>query len=243
MDQKQTQFNRSTALEEIAEHVDGQLQRFTKDLHNGFQKMSQYHNTVTVFGSARFGEDHPEYQKARELGGLLAKSGHTVITGGSAGIMEAANRGAFENGGTSVGLNIQLPNEQQPNPYTTDELTFKYFAPRKIMLAYSSNVFVVFPGGFGTLDEFFEILTLVQTGKMPPASIVLVGSEFWKPLDSYISYYFEKELKTISPGDTNLYYITDDLTEIVTIADQARQRAITETFTTAHDQLGPEHQD
>ena len=245
---EQTKTNNSTpatnsrmaAQEEIAEVIDGQLQRFTKDLHQGFQKISQYSNTVIVFGSARFGEDHPEYIKARELGGLLAKSGHTVVTGGSAGIMEAANRGAYENGGTSVGLNIQLPHEQTTNPYTTDALSFRYFAPRKIMLSYSSNVFVVFPGGFGTLDELFEIITLVQTGKMPPVSVVLVGSEFWKPLDSYINYYFKYEMKTISPEDTDLYYITDDLTEVVTIADQARQRAITEVFETAKDQLGPD---
>ena len=234
-----TNTSRMAAMEEIAEVIDGQLQRFTKDLHQGLQKISQYSNTVTVFGSARFGEDHPDYIRARELGGLLAKSGHTVVTGGSAGIMEAANRGAFENGGNSVGLNIQLPKEQNANPYTTDSLSFRYLAPRKIMLSYSSNVFVVFPGGFGTLDELFEIITLVQTGKMPPVSIVLVGSEFWKPLDSYIRYYFEGKMKTISPGDTGLYYITDDLTEIVTIADQARQRAITEVFETAEDQLGP----
>ena len=247
---EQTQTNRASqdarhgarkeVFEDIAEIVDGQLQRFTKDLHLGFRKISQYSNTVTVFGSARFKENHPYYIKARELGGLLAQSGHTVVTGGSAGIMEAANRGAFENGGESVGLNIQLPNEQSANPYTTDELSFRYFAPRKIMLSYSSNLFVVFPGGFGTLDEFFEIITLVQTGKMPPVSIVLVGSEFWKPLDSYIRYYFEREMETIDPGDTDLYYITDDLTEVVTIADQARQRAITEVFETSEDQLGPD---
>jgi uncharacterized protein (TIGR00730 family) len=243
---KQTQTNntptnaRMTAINDLTEVIDGQLERFTKDLDQGFKKISKYSNTVTVFGSARFKEDHPEYIKARELGGMLAKSGHTVVTGGSAGIMEAANRGSFENGGQSIGFNIELPNEQSANPYTTDSLSFRYFAPRKIMLSYSSNVFVVFPGGFGTLDELFEIATLVQTGKMPPVSIVLVGSEFWKPLDSYIRYYFEDEYETISPGDTNLYYITDNLEEVVTIADQARERAITEVFQTAEDQLGPE---
>lgn len=144
--------SRATALEDIAIETDERLQKFTKDLHQGLQKISQYSDTVTVFGSARFDENHPEYKKARELGGLLAKSGHTVVTGGSHGIMEAANRGAFENGGQSIGFNIELPNEQSANPYTTDSLSFHYFAPRKIMLSYSSNVFVVFPGGFATLD-------------------------------------------------------------------------------------------
>ena len=222
--------SRDHLLEDIATKIDGQLHNFTHDFQEGLKLISKYNNSVTVFGSARFGENHPEYIKARELGGLLAKFGHPVITGGSRGIMEAANRGAYENGGESIGLNIQLPHEQSENGYTTDSMGFKYFAPRKVMLAYSSGVFVVFPGGFGTLDELFEIVTLVQTGKMPPVSIVLVGSEFWKPLDSYIRYYFEKEMKTISPGDTDLYYITDDLEEVVTIANQARERSITEVF-------------
>ncbi len=231
--------SREHLLEDIAVEVDGKLQNFAKDFHLGMQLISKYSNSVTVFGSARFGEDHPEYIKARELGGLLAKFGHPVITGGSRGIMEAANRGAFENGGESIGLNIMLPHEQSENGYTTDSMSFKYFAPRKVMLSYSSGVFVVFPGGFGTLDELFEIVTLVQTSKMPPVSIVLVGSDFWKPLDSYIRYYFEKEMKTISPGDTELYYITDDLEEVLTIANQARERSITEVFELGQDHVGP----
>lgn len=243
MDEQNKQDNtqisrRETILEEIAVKVDEQLQGFTRDFHQGLSLISKYSNSVTVFGSARFGEQHPEYIRARELGGLLAKLGHPVITGGSRGIMEAANRGAYENGGESVGLNIILPHEQSENNYTTDAMTFRYFAPRKVMLAYSSSVFVVFPGGFGTLDELFEIMTLVQTGKMPPVSIVLVGSEFWKPLDSYIRYYLEKEAKTISPGDAELYYITDDLEEVVTIANQARERSITEVFRSVEGQIG-----
>lgn len=232
--------NRDNVLDDVASRIDGQLQRFTQDFHNGLKKVSAYSNAVTVFGSARFGESHPDYIKARELGGLLAKSGHPVITGGSRGIMEAANRGAYENGGQSIGLNIQLPHEQNENGYTTDSMTFKYFAPRKVMLSYSSSVFAVFPGGFGTLDELFEIMTLVQTGKMPPVAIVLVGSDFWKPLDSFIRYYLEREAKTISPGDTDLYYITDDISEIVTIADQARERSITEVFESTEEVIGAE---
>ena len=230
--------SRDTLLEDIAVKTDGQLQDFTKDFRRGLHLISKYSNSVTVFGSARFNEGHPEYIKARELGGLLAKFGHPVITGGSKGIMEAANRGAFENGGESVGLNIELPHEQSENGYTTDSMGFRYFAPRKVMLAYSSGVFVVFPGGFGTLDELFEIITLVQTSKMPPVSIVLVGTEFWKPLDSYIRYYLEQEMKTISPGDTELYYITDDLEEVLVIANQARERSITEVFEAARDHIG-----
>lgn len=230
--------SRDSAIADIAAKVDTQLKDFAKDFHDGLALISKYSNAVTVFGSARFTEDHPDYIKARELGGLLAKMGHPVITGGSKGIMEAANRGAYENGGESVGLNIMLPMEQSTNEYTTDEMTFRYFAPRKVMLSYSSGVFVVFPGGFGTLDELFEIITLVQTHKMPPVSVVLVGSEFWKPLDAYIRQYLEHEAQTISPGDTSLYYITDDLQEVVNIANQARERSITEVFQSASSLIG-----
>ena len=233
--------SRDKILEDIAVKVDAQLQNFTKDFHLGLQLISKYSNSVTVFGSARFGEEHPEYIKARELGGLLAKFGHPVITGGSRGIMEAANRGASDAGAESVGLNIVLPHEQAPNLYVTPELSFNfhYFATRKIHFLTRAKAVAVFPGGFGTLDELFEIVTLVQTGKMPPVSIVLVGSEFWKPLDSYIRYYFEGEMKTISHGDAELYYITDDLEEVVTIANQARERSITEVFAaTGQEQIG-----
>lgn len=205
-----------------------QLARFSKDLEYGLETISRYENAVTVFGSARFKEDHPDYIKARELGGLLAQNGHTVITGGSRGIMEAANRGAFENGGQSVGLNIELPHEQAENPYTTDSRSFRYFFPRKVMLAYSSRVFAVFPGGFGTLDELFEVLTLIQTGKMPAAPVVLIGTEFWKPLDDYIKAAFRDSKQTIDADDTDLYVITDDLGEVVNIANQARSRSVEE---------------
>jgi uncharacterized protein (TIGR00730 family) len=222
--------HRQDVVEELQEEMNQRLLRFNKDFMEGFTKIANYSNTVTVFGSARFKEDNYYYQKARELGGLLASSGHPVITGGSHGIMEAANRGAFENGGQSIGFNIELPFEQTGNPYTTDSMTFKYFFARKVMLAYSSELFVVFPGGFGTLDELFEIITLIQTKKVAQIPVVLFGKDFWQPLDSYFQYYFEQEEATISPGDRDLYYITDDLSEIVTIADQMRERSAADIF-------------
>lgn len=235
--------NNTTTREEavlaLQEDLNQRLLRFNEDLMQGLNKISHYSAAVTVFGSARFTEEHPEYQKARELGGLLAKNGHVVITGGSHGIMEAANRGAFENGGQSIGLNIVLPHEQSSNPYTTDSMSFQYFFSRKVMLAYSSKLFVVFPGGFGTLDELFEILTLVQTKMIPSVPVVLVGREFWKPLDSYIDYFFENEMRTTSPGDRDLYYITDDITEVITIADQARERSVAEVFLTPDQPIEP----
>jgi uncharacterized protein (TIGR00730 family) len=241
-DDTNTQINttsREEAVFALKEELNQRLLRFNEDLMQGLDKISNYSAAVTVFGSARFTEEHPEYQKARELGGLLAKNGHTVITGGSHGIMEAANRGAFENGGQSIGLNIALPHEQTINPYTTDSMTFRYFFSRKVMLAYSSKLFVVFPGGFGTLDELFEVLTLVQTKKIPQVPIVLIGREFWKPLDSYIDYFFENEMRTTSPGDRDLYYITDDITEVITIADQTKERSITDVFLAPEQPIEP----
>ena len=208
--------NKELTLDDIERSV-----RYAKDLTQGLTKIKTYPLGVTVFGSARLKEDSPYYIKARELGQKLAKAGHTVITGGGNGIMEAANRGAFESGGRSIGLNIQLPKEQTLNQYTTDNLEFHYFFARKVMLTFSSKVYVYFPGGFGTIDEFSEILTLIQTKKIPPAPMILFGSDFWKPLDAFFYWKMEKETATIGTGDRGLYTITDDVDQIVQIADQA----------------------
>jgi uncharacterized protein (TIGR00730 family) len=148
----------------------------------GCRSLFDLGRSITIFGSARFAEDHPWYQLAREIGGLLARSGCTVITGGGPGIMEAANRGAREHGGLSIGCNIRLPKEQQPNPYLDRVLTFDYFFVRKVMLLKYSSGFLFLPGGFGTLDELFETLTLIQTKKLSAFPCVAVGSAFWRPL-------------------------------------------------------------
>lgn len=189
--------------------------RYSRDLVNGLTKIKTYPQGVTIFGSARLPETNKYYIKARELGQKLAQAGHPVISGGGKGIMEAANRGAFEVGGRSIGLNIELPREQSLNGYTTDSLEFHYFFARKVMLTFSSKVYVYFPGGFGTVDELSEILTLMETGKVTAAPIFLFGSEFWKPLDKFFAEQMETIEKTISPGDRNLYKITDDIDEIV----------------------------
>jgi len=141
---------------------------------------------VTVFGSARFGEDHPYYGLAREIGAGLAREGFTVMTGGGPGIMEAANRGAKEAGGHSVGCNIQLPAEQKPNPYLDSFTTFRHFFIRKVMLVKYSYAFIAMPGGFGTLDEVFETATLIQTGKIEEFPLVLIGREYWGPLVEFM---------------------------------------------------------
>jgi len=141
---------------------------------------------VTIFGSARLGEAHPYYKLARDMGRALAQAGYAVLTGGGLGIMEAANRGAQEEGGLSIGCNIRLPQEQQPNPYLDRTLNFDYFFVRKIMLRKYSCAFVLMPGGIGTLDEIFETATLIQTGKLPPFPIILMGKEYWHPVQAAI---------------------------------------------------------
>lgn len=202
------------AIVELVDHeTEARVDRIEKEFTDGFKLINQYHYTVTIFGSARSTESDATYQQARELSGMLAKEGFTVVTGGGGGIMEAANRGAYEAGGKSVGLNINLPHEQVLNDYTTESMAFRYFFARKVMLVYAASALIVFPGGFGTLDELFEAVTLVQTGKMPSLPIILVGSEFWQPLDKFFRTRLLEE-GLISPGDEALYHITDDLDEV-----------------------------
>lgn len=158
------------------------LFRILWEFVRGFRSLHFVGPCVTVFGSARFGEDHPYYGLAREMGRRLARFGFTVMTGGGPGIMEAANRGAKDVGGRSIGCNIILPQEQTPNPYLDSWTTYRYFFVRKVMLVKYSYAFVVFPGGFGTVDELFEALTLIQNGKVRDFPIVLIGREYWAPL-------------------------------------------------------------
>jgi len=156
--------------------------RFFLEFLRGFESFDFEGPCVTVFGSARFPQGHPHYELARELGGALAKAGYVVMTGGGPGLMEAANRGAREAGGLSLGCNIRLPREQEPNPYLDRFIQFEHFFVRKVMLVKYSSAFVVMPGGFGTLDEAFEVITLIQTGKLERFPIISMGGEFWAQL-------------------------------------------------------------
>jgi len=178
---------------------------------NGFRTLHFVGPCITVFGSARFKEDHLYYSAAREFGKHIAALGFTTMTGGGPGIMEAANRGAFEAGGTSVGCNIVLPHEQKENPYLTESVTFNHFFVRKVMLAKYSYAFIIMPGGFGTMDEFYEILTLIQTRTVTQFPIVVYGTEFYKNLISKIN--FMSEQGTISPDDLKLVLFTDNIEE------------------------------
>jgi uncharacterized protein (TIGR00730 family) len=185
--------------------------RVFKQFIRGFRKLHFMGPCITVFGSARFKEDHPYYIQAREFGKRIAALGMTTMTGGGPGIMEAANRGAFENGGQSVGCNIQLPFEQQENPYLHESVTFEHFFVRKVLLVKYSYAFIIMPGGFGTMDELFETLTLVQTKTINQFPIVLFGKEYFEPLMNTIREMEKAE--TISPGDMNLVLLTDSFDE------------------------------
>lgn len=205
----------------ILKETKDRLSRVDAELADGFGLINKHDKTVTVFGSARFKEGDKYYDIARQAGQMIAGAGYAVSTGGAGGIMEAGNRGAFEAGGDSLGFNIELPHEQVLNEYTTESLSFRYFFTRKVILAYGAKAYVFFPGGFGTMDEFFEVLTLIQTNKAPKVPLILVGSEFWTGLDDYIKKTMLTGDKTISDGDENLYTITDDLAEVVRLIDES----------------------
>lgn len=177
----------------------------------GFRALHFMGPCITVFGSARFKQDHPYYSVARHFGKRIAQLGFSTMTGGGPGIMEAANRGAFENNGTSIGCNIQLPFEQHPNPYVHRSITFEHFFVRKVLLVKYSYAFIIMPGGFGTMDEFFETLTLIQTKTITQFPVVLYGKEYYKDLWDYILYMKSKEM--ISEDDLNLVLLTDDVDE------------------------------
>ena len=181
------------------------------DFIKGYRILHFVGPCVTVFGSARFDEHHPSYKQARELGARIARLGFTVMTGGGPGIMEAANRGAKDVGGRSVGCNIELPFEQHANPYLDTWVTIKYFFVRKTLLIKYSYAFVVMPGGFGTLDELFEALTLIQTKKIQDFPIIIFDTAYHRDLLRYID--MMKEAKTISPEDLDLMLITDSIDE------------------------------
>ena len=190
--------------------------RIMGEFVEGFDDLATVTRGISIFGSARTLADDPQYAAARETAALLARAGFAVITGGGPGIMEAANRGAFEAGGLSIGCNIELPFEQGANPYQTRSLIFKYFFVRKTMFVKYSTAFIIFPGGFGTLDELFESLTLIQTRKIRNFPVVLFGSKFWGGLMGWIEEVMLTE-KKISDSDLQLVHVTDSPAEAVEI--------------------------
>ena len=193
------------------------------ELLHGFRSLHFVGPCVTVFGSARFGEEHPYYALGREIGARLAKAGFTVMTGGGPGIMEAANRGARESGGRSIGCNIELPQEQKPNRYLDRWITFRHFFVRKLMLVKYSYAFIALPGGFGTLDEIFETATLIQTHKIKDFPLVIVGKEYWRPLLDFLRGRLV-ESKTIDRIDAERILVTDSADEAVQLVHDAALR-------------------
>ena len=190
--------------------------RIMAEFVEGFDRLHKVDNAVTIFGSARLKPDHKMYQLAEKTAELLVKSGYSVITGGGPGIMEAGNRGAFMAKGESIGLNIELPFEQKPNPFIKTLINFHYFFCRKVMFVKYAKAVVVFPGGFGTMDELFESLTLVQTGRMPKVPVILVGSYFWKGMEEWMKKSILGE-KCIDANDLYLYNIVDDPDDVVKV--------------------------
>ncbi len=201
---------------------------YARDLGSGLQIVRSFPQGVTVFGSARLPQDDRHCKRAFRLGHLLAEHGHAVIAGGGPGIMEAANHGAYEIGGRSIGLNITLKHEQHPNPYLTDCITFEYFFARKVSLAMSAKVFAFFPGGFGTMDELSEILCLMQESKMPKMPVFLVGKDYWKGFDKIIGKMMLMRL--INVRDTQIFTITDKVEDIVKAADKIGHPKVSENF-------------
>ncbi len=200
------------------------LFRIMSEFVMGFDVLSQLRPAVTVFGSARSEEGSAEYELAREVSRQLGEAGFSIVTGGGLGIMEAANRGALEGGTRSAGLNIRLPEEQQPNQFTTFSLDFRYFFVRKVMLVKYATAFVLFPGGYGTMDEFFETITLIQTGKVRRFPLILVGSEYWGGLVDWIEGTLVRR-GFVSAVDTQLYRIVDEPEQVVAIVQEALREA------------------
>lgn len=205
--------------EEIHQAIKARVANIDREFTEAFEFIGDYGRSVTFFGSARMKENDLYYEKARTLAGRIVKElGYTILSGGGGGIMEASNRGAFEAGGESVGLNITLPKIQKQNSYLTHSMELSYFFVRKTALSFAAEAYIFFPGGFGTLDEFFEIITLIQTGKIPRVPVILVGCEYWEKLteDFIRKVIFEKN-KGIAKTDMDLYEIVDNDGKIIEI--------------------------
>jgi len=205
---------RQYLIDEITIKDSWRLFRILSELVEGFETLADVQPAVSIFGSTRVSTDNPLYTKAEQLARLLAENGFNVITGGGPGIMEAANKGALEGGRKSIGLNIDLPAEQSPNPYANIHLSFRYFFVRKVMFVKYAMAYIIFPGGFGTLDEFFEAITLIQTKKIKPFPVILVESAYWQGLVDWLKDSLLK-VKHISPQDLEIIQVIDEPSEII----------------------------
>jgi len=201
------------------------IMKIMGEFTQGFDFLKRFKKSVSIMGSARVGFDQQIYQEATDLSFKLAKAGFAVITGGGPGIMEAANKGAFEAGGRSAGLNIRLATEQRANKYVQESESFTFFFTRKVMLETGASLYVFFPGGFGTLDEFFEMITLIQTNKIRPVPVILVNREFWQPLLTWMENTMYEKNKAINKKDLDIYHLVDNAEEAYgIIKDLSKQK-------------------
>ncbi|MEK9165397.1 MAG: TIGR00730 family Rossman fold protein [Patescibacteria group bacterium] len=216
----------STAGFDFEEDPTWRIFRVMSEFVDGFQFLSEFKKEVTFFGSARFSSEHKYYKMSNELGRKLSKAGFTIITGGGPGIMEAGNKGATEGkNGESVGLNIQLPYEQRINKYVKKGIGFHYFFTRKVMLSASAQAYVFFPGGFGTLDELFEIITLIQTRKiMEKIPVILIDKEFWHPMLKWIKQTIYQKNQAINQKDLRIYTLVDSVKQAYDIIIKSKER-------------------
>lgn len=213
--------------ENFTDNINWRIFRIMAEFVEGFEFLSSLHREVTFFGSARALPDHPYYKFARDLGSRLAKEGFTIITGGGPGIMEAGNRGAFEAGGESVGLDIVLPMEQRRNQYVKKSKGFHYFFTRKVMLSASAQAYVFFPGGFGTLDELFEVVTLIQTGKMSDlVPVILVGKDYWTGMLEWIKKTMLEKNRFIEPFEMDIMHVVDTVDDAVKLISKTPERLL-----------------
>ncbi len=213
------------SIESLDAIVENQNKISNGEFKRGYDIIKKHPRSVSILGSAVLKPDDKNYQMAESLAGRIARElKYAVVTGGGPGIMEAANKGAFEAGGASIGFAIKLPNEQYKNKYLTDHVIFEYFFTRKTLLFCSAESYIYFPGGFGTLDELFEVLTLIKTDKIPRVPIILVGKEFWQPLLDYIKKELFEETKTISEEYLGIYKIVETEDEIINIIKNAPLR-------------------
>lgn len=218
------EHDHQTEKNRVVESLQASESQIIKELEEGIEAISHYPKSVTIFGSARLKPGSKYYELTRELAGEIARQGYAVLTGGGPGIMQAGNQGTKEAVGTGIGFNIELPFEQVINPYVTHGVNFHFFFTRKLCMNYSGEVYICMPGGFGTMDEFFQILTLIQTKKVQRVPIVLFGSEFWQPLVDYCRSTLLEEFGTVSAEDFDLFTVTDDQEEVLDIIKGSKPR-------------------
>ncbi|MBQ7696952.1 MAG: TIGR00730 family Rossman fold protein [Lentisphaeria bacterium] len=223
-------WNDSSMIPDFTQEEPWRIFRIMAEFVDSFETMANQGPLIPIFGSARITPDNPYYQSAEKLAALLVGHGYGILTGGGPGIMEAASKGAYEAGGNSVGLNIRLPMEQHPNPYQTTSLDFRYFFVRKVCFVKYAVALVAYPGGFGTLDEFSEAATLIQTNKINHVPLVLVGSKFWQPMIDWFKNTMLLEYKAISPEDMNLFKLVDTPEEACEIIIGLHRRGISGTI-------------